>query len=126
MEIARMREGMSQGGASDDLIDDLVDRVEFEASVPDVLRVWVSQPDGRLWLGVHDAGFFEAASEPTNGGWMNALDVFERDGRYLGRIPTPEGFRLTVVTEDALYGTWEDELEVPFARRYRVIREAED
>jgi hypothetical protein len=126
MEIARMREGMSQGGASDDVIDDLVDRVEFEASVPDVLRVWVSQPDGRLWLGVHDAGLFESASEPPAAGWANALDVFEADGRYLGRIPLPEGFRLRVVTEDALYGVWEDELEVPFARRYRVLREAGD
>jgi len=126
MEIARMREGMSQGGASDDVIDDLVDRVEFESSVPDVLRVWVSEPDGRLWLGVHDADVFQNAAEPPDGGWANALDVFERDGRYLGRIPMPEGFRLRVVTEEALYGIWENELEVPFARRYRVLRDAAD
>ena len=126
MELARMREGMSEGGASDDVIDDLVDRMEFESSVPDVLRVWVSEPDGRLWLGVHDADLFQSAAEPPDGGWANALDVFERDGRYLGRIPIPEGFRLRVVTEDALYGIWENELEVPFARRYRVLRNAGD
>ena len=126
LEIARMREVMSEGGASDDAIDDIIDRVEFEPSVPDVLRVWVSEPDGRLWLGVHDAGLFENAAKPPDGGWANALDVFESDGRYLGRIPIPEGFRLRVVTEDALYGIWENDLEVPFARRYRVLREAED
>jgi hypothetical protein len=126
MEIARMREGMSAGGASDDVIDDLLGRMEFESAVPDVLRLWVSEPDGRLWLGVHDAGLFEMASEPPAGGWANALDVFEPDGRYLGRIPIPEGFRLRVVTEKALYGIWENELEVPFARRYRVLREAGD
>lgn len=126
MEVARMREGMSAGGASDDVIDDLLGRVEFESSVPDVLRVWVSEPDGRLWLGVHDAGLFEEASEPPGGGWANALDVFETDGRYLGRIPIPEGFRLRVVTEEALYGIWQNELEVPFARRYRVLREPGD
>lgn len=124
MEIARMREGMSQGGASDDVIDDFVDRVEFESTVPDVLRVWVSEPDGRLWLGVHDSDLFENAAQPPDGGWANALDVFERDGRYLGRIPIPEGFMLRVVTEGALYGIWENELEVPFARRYRVLRDA--
>ena len=125
-EVARMREGMAAGGASDDMIDDLLDRMEFESTVPDVLRVWVSEPDGRLWIGVHDAGLFENSAEPPEGGWANALDVFERDGRYLGRIPIPEGFRLRVVTEDALYGVWEDELEVPFARRYRVLRHAGD
>ncbi len=124
METARMREGMSEGGASDDMIDDLLGRVEFESSVPDVLRVWVSEPDGRLWLGVHDDGLFENATEPPDGGWANALDVFEPDGRYLGRMPIPEGFRLRVVTEEALYGIWENELEVPFARRYRVLRNA--
>ncbi len=43
---------------------------------------------------------------------------------YLGRIPIPDGFSLRVVTESALYGVWEDDLEVPFARRYRVIRAA--
>jgi hypothetical protein len=69
---------------------------------------------------------FETLETVPRSGWANALDVFERDGTYLGRLPLPEGFLLRVVTEDALYGVWEDELEVPFARRYRVIRPAGD
>jgi len=86
----------------------------------------VSEPDGGLWIGVHDPDLFASEADRPLSGWANALDVFERDGRYLGRIPLPEGFTLRVVTEDALYGMWEDELEVPFARRYRLIRHAGD
>jgi hypothetical protein len=121
-ELDRMREGMAAGGASESAVEDLLGRVEFGSTIPEVLRVWVSEPDGRLWIGVHDSERFAAAESPPSGGWANALDVFEADGRYLGRIPIPVGFRLRVVTEDALYGVWEDALEVPFARRYRIER----
>ena len=126
LAISGMREGMAEGGAPADRIDELIDNMEFESSVPDVFRVWVSEPDGRLWIGVHDSRLFEDADEVPEGGWANALDVFERDGLYLGRIPMPDGFRLRVVTEGALYGVWEDELEVPFARRYKLIRDTID
>lgn len=126
LEISRMRDAMSQGGAPDERIDELIDNMEFESTVPDVLRVWVSEPDGRLWIGVHDTDLFEIADEDPRGGWANALDVFEHDGSYLGQIPMPVGFRLRVVTEGALYGVWEDDLEVPFARRYRVVRPSGD
>jgi len=124
--IDDMREGMASGGASESMIDDMLDRVEFESTVPEVLRVWVSEPDGGLWIGVHDPDLYAAETDAPLSGWTNALDVFERSGRYLGRIPLPAGFTLRVVTEDALYGVWEDELEVPFARRYKVIRDTID
>ena len=122
LAIAEMREGMAEGGASESAIDEMLRKVVFESTVPDVLRVWVSQPDGRLWIGVHDAEIFSRQEGITNGDWVNALDIFEREGQYLGRIPMPEGFKLRVITEGALYGIWEDELEVPFARRYRITQ----
>jgi hypothetical protein len=124
--IEDMREGMSAGGASEGMVDDMLDRVEFESTVPEVLRVWVSEPDGGLWIGVHDPDLFAIEPDGSISGWTNALDVFESGGRYLGRIPLPVGFTLRVVTEDALYGMWEDELEVPFARRYRLVRPARE
>jgi hypothetical protein len=117
-----MREGMAAGGSPQSAIDEMLRKVAFESTVPDVLRVWVSEPDGRLWIGVHDADTFSRQEDITDRDWVNALDVFEREGRYLGRIPMPEGFKLRVVTEGALYGIWKDELEVPFARRYRVVK----
>ena len=122
LAVAEMREGMESGGAPDDMIEDMLDRVEFEAVLPPVLRVWVSEPDGRVWVGVHDADRLDPEGGRPFSSWVNAWDVFERDGPYLGRVPAPDGFTLRVVTADALYGVWEDELEVPFARRYRVVR----
>jgi len=121
LALAELRESMTSGGAPPGVIDEIVSRVEFESAVPDVLRVWVSEPDGRVWIGVHAAELFDGTAGPS-GGWINAWDVFERDGLFLGRIPAPAGFTLHVVTENALYGVWKDELDVPFARRYRVVR----
>ena len=121
-EIDRMREGASAFPGAASRMEEMLKNAEFEATVPEVQRVWVSDPDGRLWIGVHDAGLFELEEDSFLGPWMNALDVFERDGKYLGRVPLPDGFQLRVVTESALYGVWEDDLEVPFARRYRVVR----
>lgn len=118
------RENMESGGAPQDFIDQMIDRAEFGSTVPDVMRVWVSEPDGHVWIGVYDQALAEAAPEPT-GITTNAWDVFAPDGTYQGRIPVPDGFRLTVVTADVLYGVWEDELEVPFARRYRIVRSDE-
>jgi hypothetical protein len=122
LAIDEMRTGMADGGAPRAAIDELLRKVVFGSTVPDVLRIWVSEPDGRLWVGVHDAGLFENQEDRPNGDWVNALDVFGREGLYLGRIPIPQHFTLRVVTEDALYGIWKDELEVPFARRYRVVK----
>ncbi len=121
-EIDRMREGASAFPGAASRMEEMLENAEFEATVPEVQRVWVSDPDGRLWIGVHDAGLFELEEDSFLGPWTNALDVFEPDGQYLGRVPLPDGFQLRVVTESALYGVWEDDLEVPFARRYRVVR----
>jgi len=65
---------------------------------------------------VHEAERFRSENEPS------AWDVFDRRGAYLGRVPVPDGFTPHVITEKYVYGVWQDELEVPFARRYRIVR----
>lgn len=57
--IDDMRKGMEAGGAPPEMVEDMLSRAEFGATMPPVLRVWVSEPDGRLWIGVHDADLFE-------------------------------------------------------------------
>jgi len=120
--IADMREAMLAGGGPSPMVDGMLEDLEFESTVPDVLRVWVSEPDGRMWIGVHDAGQFERTGEVSDPSWANAVDVFEREGGYLGRIPIPDRFQVRAVTETALYGMWTDELDVSYARRYRIVR----
>ena len=118
--VSMLREGMESLPGAEGRLEALLDGAEFEATVPEVQRVWVSESDGRLWLGVHDDSLFQAGA--SGSAWANAWDVFDRDGAYLGRIAIPERFGLRVVTEEALYGVWTDDLEVPFAMKYRIVR----
>jgi hypothetical protein len=119
-EEDRLRRSMASGGATTRTVEEMLAEAVYEPTVPEVLRVWVSDPDGRLWIGVHDRRRFLEEGTLAGNGWANALDVFEKDGRYLGRLALPAGFRLTAVSRNTLYGVWSDELDVPFARRYRV------
>ncbi len=58
------------------------------------------------------------------------LDIFDPSGIYLGEIEPPPGFEsviVHVITEDAVYGVWRDELGVPYVVRYAIRgRLAED
>ncbi|MGD8496979.1 MAG: hypothetical protein PVF05_12440 [Gemmatimonadales bacterium] len=94
----------------------MLENAVFPDSLPATAGLWASDDD-RLWVGVTDAAWPLRLEEP------NALDVFETSGRYLGRLAIPAGLRPTRVTADHLYGVWEDELGVTYARRYRIVRE---
>ncbi len=117
------RSGMEDSGAPANFIEQFMDRLVFEAELPPVLRVWASEPDGHLWAGVYDPATDPDATAFAANPWhINAWDVFGPTGAFRGRLAAPEGFWLTAVTEEAVYGVWQDELEVPFARRYQIVR----
>lgn len=120
--VAGMKQSMESLPGAAERMATMLENAEFAATVPEIQRVWVSEGDGRLWLGVHDAGLFDQEGSRRGLEWANAWDVFERDGAFLGRIPMPEGFSLRVATESALYGVWMDDLDVSYARRYRIVR----
>lgn len=72
-------------------------------------------PDGHLWVRPS-----LAADEPGA-----AFDVFDPDGRYLGRVRVPGGisrFPPAVVRGDALLGMARDSLDVPYVVRMRIRR----
>lgn len=93
----------------------MLERAVFPDSLPAVVKLWASEPDGRLWVGVIDPSLSLRRDEP------NALDVFAPTGDYLGRMPLPAGLRPTRVAGGRLYGIWRDELDVSYARRYRIV-----
>ena len=94
----------------------LLDRAEFPTNIPASFGLWVSEPSGRLWVGVRDPDL------PWDYERANAWDILEPDGTYVGRMSIPEGFRATRVTQDYVYGIWLDELEISHARRYQILR----
>jgi hypothetical protein len=93
-------------------------KAEFPASLPVTFGLWIPEPSGQLWVGVRDPTL------PWDYERANAWDVFEPSGKFLGRLPIPEGFRPTRVTQDFVVGIWLNELDVSHARRYRIVRPA--
>ncbi len=71
-----------------------------------------ADPAGYLWVTAQ-------LSEEEGDEW----DVFDPDGRYLGRVAKPEGFSAAtgpIVRGDRMYAVARDELEVPYVVRYRI------
>jgi hypothetical protein len=51
------------------------------------------------------------------------FDVFEPDGRYLGRVDAPEGFSVfpqPIFRGDRIWAVLRDELDVAYVVRYRI------
>lgn len=68
--------------------------------------------DGRIWVQVHTPGFLDAEGE-----WQEHVlfDVFDPEGRYLGEVRGPDGFRTwptPVFNGDSAWAAVQDELGV--------------
>lgn len=69
--------------------------------------------EGNVWLGEGGAGAFEPPPQ-----WM----IFAADGRYLGEVPVPAGFRVLDVRDGRVLGVATDELDVEYLHVYRLER----
>lgn len=88
--------------------------------------------DGRIWVRLHRPGERQPDDEPAPGGGPPppptfrepvVFDVFEGDGRYLGRVPTPEGFSVfprPIFRGDTIWAVERDDLGVQYLVRYRI------
>lgn len=91
---------------------------------------------GRIWVQLHTEASQlseEAAGAPESAPWMrevlqrwvesSAFDVFEPDGRYLGRVEAPEPIVMRpppVARGDTVWAVVPDELAVPRVVRFHV------
>ncbi len=82
--------------------------------------------DGRIWVLLSAEGHREASSDPAKpASWSEPalFDVFEPDGRYLGQVQTPLGFRQypePVFRGDTVWAAFEDTDGVLYVKRYLV------
>lgn len=106
---ASMAESLPAGA-----VDAMLEDVEFASTVPLIDRLLYDPGSGRLWAGRPDAA--SAAAQEPPGVW----DVFDSTGTLTGSVALPERYRLLDVRDDRLYGVWTDDLDVEYARVYRL------
>lgn len=110
----RFFERFADEDVAEPVLRELGDRLEVAPSLPAVQGVHRSDEDGRIWV---EAPTPERTGELEEAG---AWDVFDRDGRFLGRVTPPPGFRLEGVRGSLLYGIERDSLGVTRARVFRL------
>lgn len=103
-----------------------------------LIRSLLTGDDGRIWVQLHQPAVrIQDEGEPGPDGGPPpprfeepiVFDVFEADGRYLGRIHAPEGlatFPRMVARGDHVWGVVRGELDVQQVVRYRIEPEAPD
>jgi hypothetical protein len=101
--------------------------------VPDVkpfFRVLSADIDGRIWVQRYTTPYeyaytqkeIEERGDRPLMEWreVQVYDVFEPEGRYLGRVELPRRTRLAFVRDDRLWAIELGELEEPYVVRYRL------
>jgi hypothetical protein len=102
---------------------------------PPFRRVLVGE-DGRIWVLLHQPAEpipEDEIDEPRGADprpvdrWREpiAFDVYEPDGTYLGLVRAPRGLSISPVPifrGDRVWAMVQDELEVPYVVRFRVVR----
>jgi hypothetical protein len=92
-----------------ELVDDgTLEEFEFPAMKPAITHLF-ADATGRWWVGAQRVPQRFAPPTPH----PEFFDVFDPDGRYLGKVDTP--FRIIEVGEDYIAGVSDDELGVSFA-----------
>lgn len=104
-------EGPGPGGNS--VMAGLVERASWPESLPQVAKLWVSLPRGRVFAARYEEGLYD---DPPS----MRVDIFEPDGSYAGRLDLPGGFSPRRFAEGAVFGVASDELDVSYAVRYRL------
>jgi len=88
------------------------DRLTLPASLPAVFDLLIDSSRERIWV------------ESVDPGWDRSWPIrrvyylVSFDGRFEGCVAAPAGFHLVRVQDDVAYGTWTDDLDIPYVRSY--------
>jgi hypothetical protein len=113
--IEAFRQSMIEGGAPADVVQTVVGKLEVASHLPSIHGLWIDPDRRELWVGIPEV--LEDLGELRAG----AYHLLDLDGRFLGRVPSPPGFRLHAVRDRQLLGVETDELDVPHPRVYRLV-----
>jgi len=86
-------------------------QVELPATKPAYTQILVDSREN-VWV----------AEYPEHDGDRSLWDVFDPEGRWLGKVETPYGGYIYQIGEDFLVGVWVDELDVEQVRLYEIER----
>jgi sugar lactone lactonase YvrE len=102
--IANLEWFTAQGGK--------IDPARIPATKP-AIRSFFTDPDGYLWV--------QPVTTMEDHGYL--VDLFDPDGRYLGelRLPFGLGYFPPLIIGDQLYAITQDELEVQYVVRARIV-----
>ena len=95
-------------------IEALPPAAESLASVPATAPAYdrvLTDPEGYLWV-------LDFAADPSA---ARHWSVFDPDGRWLGTVDTPAGFRLEAASRDEAVGLWRDADGAEHLRVYRIL-----
>lgn len=96
--------------------DVLMRRMLAAAPPPDFFPAYqqvVADSDGFVWVREYAEGDAPSAQ------WQ----VFDPDGRWLGKVTLPVPLTVTQITHDEIVGVWRDDLDVEHVRVYRLARD---
>lgn len=119
--LREMERRWDEGGASPDLRARMRARFHFADFIPAFQALAVG-PMGTIWVQpVKPASDLSLAElrvyhENPSPDW----DVFDSEGRFLGVVTMPSRFEPMVFRGDRIYGRWRDELDLPYAVRFRI------
>ena len=91
-------------------------------------RDLLTSEEGNIWVVLsRPARRIEATAGDTADEWIEevAFDVYEPDGRYLGVVRAPDGFRIEpapVIRGDTTWAVVEDADGVQYVKRYEIVR----
>ena len=84
-------------------------------------------PEGSIWVQrLRDLGAMTVEERenfnPMLGFGSPTWDVFDAEGRYMGRVEMPDRFQPIRFEDDRIYGVWTDDLDVQYALILEVER----
>jgi hypothetical protein len=123
--IRTMLDVLRESGAPPAALEQVVGMLSFNETLPAFGAIyggphgtiWVQQAQSLAGLMDEEVVSVETLQQIGSPRW----DVFDAEGRFLGTVDTPGGFTPRLFRRDRIYGVWQDEFDVQYVMRLRIV-----